>query len=165
MRPTANRVREALFSILADRVAGARVLDAYAGTGALGFEALSRGAASVVFAEVDGLLARSIERNAASWGVASATSVMRTRVADWVEREEFGDPFDLVLADPPYDGEEADVLLRAAAAHGLVTPGGWIVLERPARAPETPACPGLPSFRRARYGDSCLHFHERPRRS
>jgi 16S rRNA (guanine966-N2)-methyltransferase len=97
-RPTADRVREALFSMLGD-VSGARVADLYAGSGALGIEALSRGAASAVFVERDPVAVAAIERNLAPLAVEA--TVVRADVARWLARAE--GPFELVFCDPPYD--------------------------------------------------------------
>ena len=97
-RPTADRVREALFSMLGD-VGGARVLDLYAGSGALGIEALSRGADSAVFVESDARAIAAIERNLASIGVEA--TVWRRDVLRFLARAD--GPFDLVFCDPPYD--------------------------------------------------------------
>jgi 16S rRNA (guanine966-N2)-methyltransferase len=112
-RPTRDRVREAWFSALGDRVAGARVLDIYAGSGALGIEALSRGAAIVHFVESDRRAIAALRRNLASLGLDPRASVERgdaSRVLDRLAAA--GTEFDLALADPPYGTGEAARLLR-----------------------------------------------------
>jgi 16S rRNA (guanine966-N2)-methyltransferase len=158
LRPTADRVREALFSIVGPEVRGARVLDAYAGTGALGFEALSRGAAEVTFVEAEGRAVEALLGNGRRLGLAGRFSVRRGAVLELLERRSLRGPFDLVLADPPYASREAQPFLAQAA--GLVRPGGSIVLERASRSvPVT--TPGLEHVRRARYGDSSLDFYRR----
>ena len=121
LRPTGERVREALFSILAERPVGARVLDAYAGSGALGFEALSRGAAHVVFVESDPRAARGLEQTAAALGVADRCCVLRGRVDEVLGRGAARGPFDLILADPPWRAGEGPSLVVRAGREGA----GW----------------------------------------
>src|SRR5947209_16123473 len=102
LRPTADKLRETLFNVLAPRVAGARVLDGYAGTGAIGIEALSRGAAHVTFVERDARAVRLIETNlAALMAGPGDRAIIRADFADAAARLS-GEPFDLIIADPPY---------------------------------------------------------------
>jgi len=127
-RPTADRVRETLFSMLTSRLGSfedLRVADLFAGSGALGFEALSRGAASVTFVESEPAAAASIQRNADSLGAAnririesgSALALLRT------------DPFDLIFADPPYASGAGSEIVRALLHARWLPPGGWLGLE------------------------------------
>jgi 16S rRNA (guanine966-N2)-methyltransferase len=131
-RPTTDRVRESLFNILTARLdlTGLAVLDLYAGSGALGLEALSRGAVSAVFVESDRRAAAVIERNIGALGLAGA-SVRCGQVAAVVAAAA-AVPVDLVLADPPYevDGSEVEALLSALAANGWVRGGSVAVVER-----------------------------------
>src|SRR5205814_6462959 len=106
VRPTADRVREAWMSILAGALPGARVLDLYAGSGALGLEALSRGAESVTFVELNPPSLRALEANVATLGVADRVTVHRGDALRYAERLGSG-AFDLALADPPYGREDA----------------------------------------------------------
>ena len=157
VRPTADRVREALFDILGTAVRGARVLDAYAGSGALGFEALSRGARQVVFVESDRRAWIALSANAATLRVRERCTILRGRSAELIRSEAVQGPFDLVLADPPYASDEAAAFLPLAA--GLLAPGGRIVLERESRnAPVQAASFRLEHYRTARYGRCCLDF-------
>ena len=121
-RPTTDRVRESLFNVLASRIdfAGASVLDLYAGSGALGLEALSRGAASAVFVESDHRAAAVIDQNIASLGVSGAT-VRRGPVAAVLAAARHR-PVDLVFADPPYDVGAAEVAQMLTA----LVDGGWV---------------------------------------
>ena len=162
LRPTGERVREALFSILGERVAGARVLDAYAGTGALGFEALSRGAHEVLFLESDEGAVRRLRENVERLGVAGRCAVRRADAAVWLDAPPTGPLFQLILADPPYAAaEEQGRFLRAAA--GRLARGGWLILERDAgRQPAGEGRQGLELFRTARYGRTVLDFHRHP---
>lgn len=153
-RPTSSRAREALFDILQDSVAGARVLELFAGSGAVGIEALSRGAREAVFVESD---AASLEKNLARLGAApSEARVLRgdaRTIAAALARE--GERFDLVFADPPYAVKGA--LSRPIAQ--LLVPGGTIVLQTDAGA-EPPSLPEFgPADRRA-YGRNVLWLFE-----
>ena len=161
VRPTAERVREALFSILGPATTGARVLDAYSGSGALGFEALSRGAREVVFVEADRQVCRWLSSNAGILGITGRCRVVTGSVVEILSRIS-REPFDLVLADPPYAGDEAARFLPCAAAPEVLGPQGTVVLERAARAPVIPVPSGklvLSSTRR--YGDTRLDFYVR----
>jgi 16S rRNA (guanine966-N2)-methyltransferase len=115
-RPTADRVREAVFDVLGsiDPPAEARVLDLFAGSGAMGIEALSRGAASAVFVDKAPAALAAIRANLASLGLEQRARVVRADVLSWLARSAAGDrpgPFDLVLCDPPYDFERWPALL------------------------------------------------------
>jgi 16S rRNA (guanine(966)-N(2))-methyltransferase RsmD len=164
VRPTAERVREALFSILGDRVVEARVLELYCGSGALGFEALSRGAREIVFVDSSPAVIRLLLDNAARLGVEARIHAVRGAARELVQRGGVPGRFDLVLADPPYADEESRLLPALRAAGGLLSDGGWLVLERettvsPVERPD----PGLRRFRSARYGRTSLDFYERSR--
>ena len=103
--PMGDRVRSGMFASLASRgvLSGARVLDAFAGTGAVGLEALSRGAASAVFIENDKVAARVIQQNIDTLGVGDRAKVINTTVANWLKTRDLTDEFDLIFADPPYN--------------------------------------------------------------
>jgi 16S rRNA (guanine966-N2)-methyltransferase len=151
LRPTPDRVRETLFNWLGQDLAGWRVLDAFAGSGALGFEAASRGAAEVVLLERDAALVRSLN---ASRERLNATAV-RAELADaltWMARQE-PSRFDLVLLDPPFDSALAAPALQAAVR--LLHTGGFVYLEAPTALSEVPA--GVELHRSARAG--AVHFH------
>jgi 16S rRNA (guanine966-N2)-methyltransferase len=158
LRPTSDRLRETLFDVIADRVRGARVLDGYAGTGAVGIEALSRGAAHVTFVDRDERALRLVSENLRRCGIADRYAIMRSRVAD-VPRVLPSDSFDLVVLDPPYD--EPDVAATVIAAAGLVEAGGWLVLEHARRRPAPEAAGVLARVRDLRAGDSALAFYAR----
>lgn len=156
LRPTADRVREALFSSLQPVVPGARVLDLFAGSGALGLEALSRGAAAATFVERAGRSLEALRRNVAIVGLADSV-VVAGDVRATLAGEVPGAPFDLVLADPPYHEPKAALaeVLEALVVH--LAPDATVVVERAARdgAPAWPdrLLPGTPR----RYGDTALH--------
>lgn len=127
-RPTADRTRETLFSMLASRLGsfeGLRVADLYAGSGALGFEALSRGAAHATFVETDRAALKAIEANAKALKAADRIAIRATSAASLP----MADPFDLVLADPPYEAGSGAAVAAAAAKAGWLTSGGWMAVE------------------------------------
>jgi 16S rRNA (guanine(966)-N(2))-methyltransferase RsmD len=166
LRPTSDRLRETLFNVLAPRIEGARVLDVFAGTGALGFEALSRGAAHVVFVESDRRAADAIARTASAWGVGRDYTIHVGDAVEWLRRLAHGPRFDLILLDPPYSLPQLRDALDAAA--GCLSENGMLVLERATRR-EPDAVGSLERVRDLRAGDSTLTFYalagarERPR--
>jgi 16S rRNA (guanine966-N2)-methyltransferase len=158
LRPTSDRLRETLFNILVPRVAGARVLDGYAGTGAVGLEALSRGAADVVFVERDGRAAALIAENLAHCGVREGCAIMRADIGRL--REPVGARrFDIILLDPPY----AEPDLEAVVAHAAqwLASDGLLVLEHARRRAAPPSAGALIRTRVVQSGDSALSFYER----
>ena len=127
-RPTADRTRETLFSMLASRVGsfeGLRVADLYAGSGALGLEALSRGAAHATLVETERAALKAIEANVVALGARDRVSV-RTMSAAALPS---GEPFDLIFADPPYQPGSGTAAAKAVAKAGWLTSGGWMAVE------------------------------------
>jgi 16S rRNA (guanine966-N2)-methyltransferase len=159
LRPSSDKVRETLFNVLAPRMDGARFLDGFAGTGAVGFEALSRGALHVTFIERDPRACRLIEENARRCGVAGGYTILRGGVAETARREALG-PFDLVFLDPPYV-DRGDKYVRDAllAARQWLAPGGRLVVEHATREP-LEAVAGTQLVRTLRSGDTTLSFFE-----
>jgi 16S rRNA (guanine(966)-N(2))-methyltransferase RsmD len=165
LRPTSDKLRETLFNILAPRIRGARVLDLFAGTGALGIEAISRGALAVTFVERDPRAAALIGRNLARCGAANGCAIIRAGVARALQTLPSGPafiPFDLVLLDPPYTrraNSSAEIASLLAAAGRVLAPGGLLVLEH-ARAVEPPPLAGaLVRLRLVTSGDSALTLY------
>lgn len=127
-RPTADRTRETLFSMLASRLGGfegLRVADLYAGSGALGLEALSRGAGHATFVETDRAAVRAIEANVAQFGAGGMVAIRAMSAAALPA----GEPFDLLLADPPYTPGSGTAAAAAVAKSGWLAPGGWMAIE------------------------------------
>jgi 16S rRNA (guanine966-N2)-methyltransferase len=162
-RPTTDRVRESLFNVLASRIdfAGASVLDLYAGSGALGLEALSRGATSAVFVESDQRAGSVIAANIDSLGAQGATlrrGAVAAVLAGGTDR-----PMDLVLADPPYDVPAAEIaqMLTALVDGGWVSQGTVVVVERGASGPELAWPDGWLRWPSRRYGDSRIELASR----
>jgi len=158
-RPTSDRVREALFSALAHDpgIDGAAVLDLGAGSGALGLEALSRGAAHVLFVEPDPRAAAVLRRNLAAVGLPGGQVRVAPAAAVLSGRGPRG--YDVLLVDPPYAIPDAEVAdwLSTAAAHGWLAPDATVVVERSSRDGPFPWPEPLRRVRERRYGETTLH--------
>ena len=155
VRPTPARVKEALFSILSDRIVDAAVLDLFAGTGALGFEALSRGAAHTTFVEAHRPTADALRATARDLGLTERTTVIAAPAERAVHA--VAGRFDVVFADPPYAQAYPAGVFATLAARGAIDSASLVVYEHSARlAP--PADPALPLERAAVYGETALAF-------
>ncbi len=160
VRPTSDRVREALFSAVESQLgslSGRRVMDLYAGSGALGLEALSRGAGYVLLVESDARAVKAIRTNIASVELAGA-EVAHASV-EWTLRDLPAQPFDLVLADPPYSMAEGGLTAALSGlCRGWLAPEALVVVERPGRATPLvwPGC--LTGTRHRRYGETMLWY-------
>jgi len=162
IRPTADRVREALFSILGDRVREARVLDLFAGTGAVGLEALSRGARHVTFVESGRAALGLLRANLHRCGAAASAEVRPCSVAAFFRRRSEGlAPYDLVFADPPYAPAAGIRVLEALDRSAAVTVGTTVVLEHATRLPSPARVGSLIRTRQYRYGDTMLSVYYR----
>lgn len=158
IRPTSAKVREALFNV-AGPVEGLRVADLYCGSGALGIEALSRGAAEVVAVDRSRQARKLVLGNLAQLddAVAGRCRFIRSSVERWIKENAGGSPFDLVLMDPPYAELDAAVdVLAAIFARGLLGDSGLAVCEHSARATIEPPGAGFRIRGNYRYGDSAL---------
>jgi 16S rRNA (guanine966-N2)-methyltransferase len=175
VRPTQDRVREALFASLGDRVPGARALDLFAGSGVVGLEAWSRGARAVWWVESRRSTVRLLRENvrrlcAAGEGVARGLRIVEREVLAFLAAEGgAGEAFDLVYADPPYDraGQHAwlERLLAALALGGWVAPSGLFVMEQARRQHRPEAANGWDLVADKRYGDTRLLFFSPEARS
>jgi len=157
-RPTTDRCKEALFSVLGERAVDAIVLDLCAGSGALGIEALSRGAIHAVFVDNDHSATRAIHANLEGTGFSESARVARASVRSFLAREALDTPFDLVFLDPPYDTPNAEVtrVLGALDEPGWLSEHAIVVIER-AKAGEPPALPpGWQTEFKRSYGDTLL---------
>ena len=159
-RPTSEKVRESIFDVLANltEIEGSVVLDLYAGSGALGIEALSRGAARAIFVESHARTAAGIRANLQQLGVSSDRwQVVVARAENWLKKPPGGPAPGLVLLDPPYAAGHAERALAAVASSPAVPAGALVVLEAAARqSPGVP--PGLELLRAKRYGDTEVGF-------
>lgn len=161
IRPTSDMVKEALFNALAARLADARVLDLFAGTGGLGIEALSRGAAEAVFVERDAHGAAAIRENLAAAQLGDRGTVRRANaLTEITALARAGSRFDLIVLDPPYGQGLAVEALRRVAESDVLAPGGIVVAEGHWRDDPGDVA-GLRRIRAARYGETGLWFYER----
>lgn len=156
LRPTMDRVRGAIFDSLGEAVRGARVLDLFAGSGALGIEALSRGAAAATLVEKEPRAVETIRRNLEKTRLGGGATVHALDVFSFLHRLAAEGGYDLILADPPYARREGDrdfgaELLGDPALARALAPGGWLVLEKRPGA-KLSAPPGWERLRERRYG-------------
>ncbi|KQU65782.1 16S rRNA (guanine(966)-N(2))-methyltransferase RsmD [Aminobacter sp. DSM 101952] len=162
IRPTTDRTREAVFNMLAhrfaDRLEGARVLDLFAGTGALGIEALSRGASYCVFIEESAEGRGLIRTNVEAFGLTGRTKIFRRDATGLGDAGTLG-PFGLVFADPPYGKGLGEGALRSARAGGWLAPGALCVVEEVASVPFEPG-PGFSVVDERSYGETVIRFIE-----
>lgn len=164
LRPTSDRVREALFSILGGRVAGCRFLDLYAGTGAIGIEAVSRGAAHVTCVESQRDALALLHRNLSDCGMTEHMIVRAQTVSQFLRRpEQWQGPYDIVFADPPYASvrDLADAL-AAPSQEALFAPGACLVIEHGRKAVPSDALGICTRQRVYRYGDTMLSLYAAP---
>ena len=161
VRPTLDRVKESLFSILTPRIVGTRVVDLFAGSGSLGIESLSRGACFAMFIDMQKECIEQIVKNIESlsipreeYGYREATA--KTAVS-LLRRD--GAKFDLVFVDPPYGQELVPQTLELLADGSLLNPGAWIVAEHHKKEPVPETCGELVLFRKKDYGDVAITFY------
>ncbi len=159
-RPTGDKVREALFAILGAAVQVERAADLFAGSGALGIEALSRGASRCLFVERRGAVLRVLRQNLESLGLKGRAQVLQADAAGPGKRLLDLGPVELVLADPPYDKGQVERLVALAGRYQFLAPGGWMVLEHSPRERPAPEY-GLALADRRTYGQTELSFLRR----
>jgi 16S rRNA (guanine(966)-N(2))-methyltransferase RsmD len=160
LRPTADRVRESLFNLLGQFFEGGEVLDLYAGTGALAFEALSRGMSRAVLVDPGAESARLVAENARALGMEGRIEFLRTPVARALPRlAAEGRRFALVVADPPYAEEVAAEVARAVGEGGLLVEGGTLVVEHGRREVPPEAVAGLQRTDSRRFGDTVVSLY------
>jgi len=162
-RPTADRAREAIFQILGD-LSGLKVLDCYAGTGAMGIEAISRGAVHAVFVESHGGAARTLASNLERLGIENEATLIEAPLERARRRLVAHAPFDLVLSDPPWPIAGPAALAVARAVEGLLASGARVLMGHPAAAPVEPV-EGLTRVDVRKWGGSGISFFEIPRDS
>jgi 16S rRNA (guanine966-N2)-methyltransferase len=163
LRPTSARVKEALFSIIAARLPNANVLDLYAGTGALGLEALSRGARNVIFVENQQASIQVLRENIALCGLMHNSRIIAQDVTAFLSTDfppHDNRPFDVVFADPPYDDSNLEPLLTKLGSCQKVASDGLVVIEhfKKTSMPLRGGC--LEQLRQSRYGDTMLTFYQ-----
>lgn len=169
IRPTADRVKEAVFSSLMVRLPGSHVLDLFAGTGALGVEALSRGAGLAVFVENDRKACDLIRANLAAcgWKQSLGVRVLQMDAIHWMSsagarsvRDNEDGRFDIILADPPYFKGYEEKTLELVSGYGFLSPGGVLVLESSARQTLPEQVGSLCMTKSKKYGESMISYYE-----
>lgn len=160
VRPTADRVKEALYNILRDHVSGCRFLDLFAGSGSIGIEALSRGANMAVFVEANYRHAAIIKENLKTCGLESGARLIAAKVAEglFLLAQE-GQAFDIIFLDPPYLKSLEAVTLADIMRYHLLKPGGMVVVESSKRDHLPQSVDGLRLLRTEKYGDTLLSFY------
>lgn len=157
IRPTSGRVKEALFSILGDRISGASMLDLFAGTGAIGIEALSRGAARAIFVEAHPASLKLLKTNLDQCGLFGNTEVYPGELRTFFQHAaRTGLTFDIIFADPPYRDDSASTLLPLLGQSAMILPHTVVILEHPTKHQIPPQVGPLNRVRQYRYGDTSL---------
>ncbi len=160
LRPTSAKVREALFDIIRKDLPGSIFLDLYAGTGGVGIEALSRGAAKAVMVETNALRVRMIQHLLAEFGFSDRATVVNLRAYDFLERErEKGRRYDIIFVDPPYDSEELTKVLPFLGEGKVIRKGGLVIAEHFFKAKLPGSMGGLALVKGYRYGDTVLTLY------
>lgn len=160
LRPTGDRLKETLFNILAPHIPGAVMMDVFSGTGAIGIEAISRGARRVLFIDKNPSAVGLIRHNLKACGIEGGFDLIREdvfKILRSLARKQF--QADLIFFDPPYDWLPFQDLLKLALKPSLLSPGGITVMEHARRAELPDSGDGYHRFRVVRHGDSCLSFY------
>jgi 16S rRNA (guanine(966)-N(2))-methyltransferase RsmD len=157
VRPTSDKVKQALFNILGEKVPGAAFLDLFAGAGGIGIEALSRDAERVVFVDVSREALNVIKHNIERLGFSNAAQVMRARAESFLRKS--SGQFDIVFLDPPY-AQELKPLLELIAESGILKPETVVVAEHFKKQPSPEKAGTLTLYREVKYGDTVLAFYK-----
>ncbi|HON24805.1 MAG TPA: 16S rRNA (guanine(966)-N(2))-methyltransferase RsmD [Myxococcota bacterium] len=162
VRPTLEKVREAVFSILGARVVEARVLDLFAGSGAMGIEALSRGALSAVWCDVDERSIAAIQENVEKLGLIKQGNILHMTAQSAIRyMSRKGRQFDIIFMDPPYEQGLYEITLMELAGSSLIKSNSIVCVEHPKRAELPTVFGSLIQDRRRQYGDSAVTFYQR----
>jgi 16S rRNA (guanine966-N2)-methyltransferase len=156
VRPTSDKVKQALFNILGQNVAGLVFLDLYAGAGGIGIEALSRGAERVVFVDAAAGSIKAIRQNLEQSGFEDKAQIVQSDVEPFLKKPT--GPYDIVFLDPPYAVDMAPLLVRVAGA-GILKPDTVVIAEHFKKQPSPEGAGALKLIREARYGDTVLAFY------
>ena len=160
LRPTSDKVRGALFSILGAQVQGSRFLDLYAGTGAVGIEALSRGAATVTFVESDPKAVQLLRKNLLACQLLDRAHICVDRTATFLARQDWWQgPYDVLFADPPYAALDEFEILTHAWKPGLLSEEATMMIEHESRTPLPASLDHAELVRRYVYGDTALYLY------
>ncbi|MBI5640438.1 MAG: 16S rRNA (guanine(966)-N(2))-methyltransferase RsmD [Nitrospirae bacterium] len=157
LRPTSSKVREALFDILRSEIYDAVFLDLYAGTGTVGFEALSRGAQKTFFVEDNPVRSGMINELIAKLGLKERARIFRENAAHFLKRASAeGLSFDIIFADPPYKTDELDIILPLIETSGILKTDGWLIVEHPSKNVLKYGGATIKVIKEYRYGDTML---------
>jgi 16S rRNA (guanine966-N2)-methyltransferase len=162
IRPTSAKVREALFDILRNRIEDAAFVDLYAGTGAVGFESLSRGAAKAVFIESDPALVETMRRNADDFGFSEKAQIIRGRADEFLRNAaSVHEQYDIFFLDPPYQSEEIEKALPVLGKEELLKADGIIIVEHFFKKKLPERAGFLKMHKNYRYGDTMLTLYKK----
>jgi 16S rRNA (guanine966-N2)-methyltransferase len=162
LRPTSDRLRETLFNVLGAGISGSRFLDVFAGTGAVGIEALSRGATYATFIENHGPSAALIRKNLASLEISSAVNVICADAVKGLATSSTSHQYDYIFIDPPYAAtEDYSRVMKHVASSNILAPGGIVIVEHRKTFNIAEACGSLKRVRLLRQGDAALSFYRR----
>jgi len=153
--PMGERIRNAIFNKISDEIKGARVLDAFSGSGAIGLEAISRGADSVVMIDNDRIAQKIIEKNVMTLKVEQRAKLIKANVSSWINTNE--EQFDIIFADPPYHDPQLSTVIKLFA---LLKPNGLMVLSYPGRG-EMPTETGVVVVDNRSYGTAALAYYRK----
>ncbi|MFB5083496.1 16S rRNA (guanine(966)-N(2))-methyltransferase RsmD [Symbiobacterium thermophilum] len=160
VRPTSDRVKESLFNIIGSRVVDADFLDLFAGSGAVGIEALSRGARACVFVELQTAHLKVVADNLRTTGLAGRAELIRRDArAALVDLSHRGRRFDFIFVDPPYGQDLVPAVLALIDGHGVLAEDGWVICEHHAKDPVPAAAGGLYRFREVLFGETMLSIY------
>ncbi len=160
LRPTSAKVREALFDILRNDIRGSSFLDLYAGTGAVGFEALSREAANVCFVEEDRATASKIVQYIGKMELDGAAEVFTETAEHFLKRTQVVEmKFDIIFADPPYASDEIEKILMLIDNGGMLRSGGCLIVEHQSKRKVAVSCRNLKLIKNYKYGDTMLKLY------
>lgn len=162
LRPTSSKVREALFDILRDSVEGATFVDLYAGTGTVGFESLSRGAAKAVFIEPDPAMIQTMKRNAHDFGFSEKVQIVQGRADEFLTKAaSVHEKYDIFFLDPPYQSDEIEEVLPLLGRKELLQEDGIVIVEHFFKK-KLPKHEGfLKMHKNYRYGDTMLTLYKK----
>jgi 16S rRNA (guanine(966)-N(2))-methyltransferase RsmD len=159
LRPTSAKVREALFDILMGRIEGVRFVDLYAGTGTVGFESLSRGAAKAVFVEPDPVMTETMRQNAHEFGFSDRVSIIQGRADEFLKKVVSShERYDIFFLDPPYESDEIEKVLPVIGKEDLLDTDGVVIVEHYFKKPLPQRLESLQLQKQYRYGDTMLTF-------
>ena len=157
VRPTSDKVKQALFNILGEKVADALFLDLFAGAGGIGIEALSRGAGRVVFVDASRASLNLVGHNIEQTGFAEQSLTVLSKAESFLKKP--SGPYDIVFLDPPY-ADEMQPLLELIAGAGILKPDSIVIAEHFKKQPSPASAGGLTLYREAKYGDTVLAFYK-----